>query len=138
MACGTVNSFPGKLRFPQTPTNGIPMQWIGHFDGILGIILKLLIAPIPVLGIERMIYIARTGSGGNLVITATKQSTDTKEYKSGRILTRDKAKWTFGVIAGLGKHPERGPHTVAGRRFHSCFKIAESPFCLVACSGLDG
>ena len=44
-------------------------------------------------------------SGGNLVITATKQSTDTKEYKSGRILTRDKAKWTFGYFEARMKTP---------------------------------
>lgn len=44
-------------------------------------------------------------TGGNLVITASKQSTEGKEYKSGRILTRDKAKWTYGYFEAKIKTP---------------------------------
>ena len=44
-------------------------------------------------------------SGGSLVITATKQSTEGKEYKSGRILTRDLASWTYGYFEAKIKTP---------------------------------
>ncbi|MCH5158951.1 MAG: family 16 glycosylhydrolase [Clostridiales bacterium] len=46
-----------------------------------------------------------TVSGGSLVITAKKQSTSGKDYRSGRILTRDKASWTYGYFEARMKTP---------------------------------
>lgn len=44
-------------------------------------------------------------SGGSLVITATKQTTEGMSYKSGRILTRDLASWTYGYFEAKIKTP---------------------------------
>ena len=44
-------------------------------------------------------------SDGSLVITATKQSIEGKDYKSGRILTRDLASWTYGYFEARIKTP---------------------------------
>lgn len=44
-------------------------------------------------------------TNGSLVITATKQNTEGKEYKSGRILTRDLASWTYGYFEARMKTP---------------------------------
>lgn len=42
---------------------------------------------------------------GSLVITASRQYTEGKDYKSGRILTRDKANWTYGYFEAKIKTP---------------------------------
>ena len=42
---------------------------------------------------------------GSLVITASRQHTEGKDYKSGRILTRDKANWTYGYFEAKIKTP---------------------------------
>ncbi len=42
---------------------------------------------------------------GSLVITAKRQETEGKPYKSGRILTRDLASWTYGYFEAKMKTP---------------------------------
>lgn len=44
-------------------------------------------------------------SGGSLKITARKQEKDGKPYTSGRIVTRDKASWTYGYFEAKMKSP---------------------------------
>ncbi|MDE6586000.1 MAG: family 16 glycosylhydrolase [Clostridia bacterium] len=44
-------------------------------------------------------------SDGSLIITASKQSVEDREYKSGRILTRDLASWTYGYFEAKIKTP---------------------------------